>query len=63
MGSYYMCSLPDCGLQQERRALVLKPKNFSYQQKGNTLELEFSLPTGTYATVLLRELCQLKTLT
>lgn len=48
--------LEHCGLQQERRALVLRPQKFSYRWLENDLELNFDLPAGSYATALLREL-------
>lgn len=50
------------GLSQERRALRLRPENFSWEFSTAAepamldLHLEFTLPPGTYATALLREL-------
>jgi tRNA pseudouridine13 synthase len=57
------------GLQQERRSLVLKPEGLSWQWFSSTeestnkldLELSFALPSGGYATSVLRELTQLQT--
>lgn len=43
-------------LRAERRALVLRPAGFRHQFVADTLELEFELPRGAYATSLLREL-------
>jgi tRNA pseudouridine13 synthase len=51
--------LEHCGLQQERRALQLLPQGLRWQLEGSALTLEFSLPAGTYATTLLRELVSL----
>jgi len=48
--------LEHCGLQQERRALVLKPAALEWQRQENQLELSFTLPPGTYATAVLREI-------
>ncbi|MCL4131028.1 UNVERIFIED_CONTAM: hypothetical protein GTU68_006205, partial [Idotea baltica] len=54
------------GLQQERRSLVLNPEGFSWKWLPSTtglvedLELSFSLPSGCFATSVLRELIQLK---
>ncbi len=45
------------GLNMERRALRLIPKDFQWQFTGNkSLELRFSLPRGCFATALVREL-------
>ena len=52
-------SLEFSGLQQERRVLVLLPEDFRWQWLGNHLELAFSLPSGGYATSVLREVSQL----
>lgn len=41
-----------------RRALRLVPRNLSFKMAdSNTVELEFTLTTGGYATAVLRELC------
>jgi len=46
------------GLRQERRALSLRPKDLRAQWLSDSaLELSFGLEAGTYATVLLREIC------
>ncbi len=45
------------GLKQERRALRLSVKNIECQMlDSQTVELEFSLPQGTYATTVLAEI-------
>ena len=49
------------GLKQERRAARLFPENLSIQFADDSLEkvtLKFSLPTGSYATAVLREIIQ-----
>ncbi|RCU51873.1 tRNA pseudouridine(13) synthase TruD [Corallincola holothuriorum] len=43
------------GLKQERRPLMIHPQQFSWQQQGDDLLLSFQLPTGCYATAVLRE--------
>lgn len=48
------------GLKQERRALLLKPEQLSWQQHEHRLTLSFWLPAGTYATSLVRELIKEK---
>jgi tRNA pseudouridine13 synthase len=54
---HLMHGLEQAGLEQERRALCLQPKEFSWQWQGEgTLQLSFSLPAGSYATAVLREL-------
>jgi tRNA pseudouridine13 synthase len=46
------------GLRQERRALVLRPHDLKARWLSETsLEVEFHLNSGAYATVLLREIC------
>lgn len=53
--------LEHCGLQQERRPFILKPENFTWQfhEGDGVLTLEFALPSGQYATSILREIAQL----
>ncbi len=49
--------LEQAGLKQERRALRLRPADLSWRWlEPTSLELTFSLPPGTYATVVLAEL-------
>lgn len=47
--------LEHLGLQQERRSLVLVPRNLEINWEGESLLLSFSLPTGTFATSILAE--------
>ncbi len=44
------------GLKQERRPLLLKPEQMSWNREGDSLRLSFWLPAGSYATSLVREL-------
>jgi len=46
------------GVEQARRPLRVIPKQFSWQFEREQLHLSFVLPTGSYATVLLRELIE-----
>lgn len=49
--------LEAAGLKQERRALRLKPQQLQWRWlQDGTLELQFDLSPGTYATVVLREI-------
>ena len=50
--------LEHAGLKQERRALMLYPENMAWRALDNAVELEFELPAGSYATSVLREICQ-----
>jgi tRNA pseudouridine13 synthase len=52
--------LEHVGLKQERRALQLLPEGFQWQLDDRQLTLSFSLPPGTYATAVLRELSILR---
>jgi len=49
-------TLEDLGLKQERRAINLFPNNLEWSLANDTLNLCFSLPAGTFATSVLREL-------
>ncbi len=44
------------GLEQGRRPLRLKVQNLQWQYSSQVLRLTFSLPAGSYATTVLREL-------
>jgi len=44
------------GLRAQRRALRLRPEGLSAKQTDGALVLEFALPAGAYATVVVREL-------
>lgn len=48
--------LEHVGLNQERRALRVVPKDFEWQFDQDNLQLRFTLPAGSYATMVLREL-------
>lgn len=48
--------LERAGMKQERRALRLSVRELGWQLAGDTLELGFFLPPGSYATAVLREL-------
>ena len=48
--------LENQGLKQERRPLLLKPQEMSWQFNGDRLSLSFWLPAGSYATSVVREL-------
>lgn len=53
-------ALEHAGLSQERRPLVLVPNPISWQIAGdNSLDLQFTLPPGCYATAVLREFAEL----
>lgn len=60
--------LEQLGLKQDRRALRVLPKEFVWQwlnddnSENNTaaLKVKFSLPAGSYATMVLREICQIQ---
>lgn len=48
------------GLKQDRRALVMHASDVAIQQEDDTIELRFSLPKGSYATVALNEYFDVK---
>ncbi len=45
-------------MRHERRAIELHPENLSWSAEGDTLTLNFSLTSGSFATVIMRELLQ-----
>jgi tRNA pseudouridine13 synthase len=49
-------TLEDLGLNQERRAINLFPNDLEWTWADETLKLIFTLPAGTFATSVLREL-------
>ncbi len=55
----WLDGLEHCGLSQERRDLVLIPKNLAYTVEDNNLTISFSLAPGQFATSVLREISQL----
>jgi len=56
----WLLALEHSGLKQERRPLVLKPRNLQWDWQGSDLALEFTLGPGEYATAVLRELANLR---
>ena len=48
--------LAAAGLRAERRALVLRPSAFRHRLEADSLEVEFELPRGGFATSILREI-------
>lgn len=53
-------TLENLGLKQERRAINLFPNDLEWSLANDTLTLSFSLPAGTFATAVLRELVDLQ---
>lgn len=47
--------LSHCGFEQERRAIKIWPSELEWQSKGDTFTISFALPTGCFATSVLRE--------
>jgi tRNA pseudouridine13 synthase len=53
-----IAGLVNNGLRQERRSLVLRPRNLAATWLSEAdIEVRFHLQSGAYATVLLREIC------
>jgi len=55
--------LEAAGLEMARRAMLLVPQHFEYQIKSDCLHLSFYLPSGCYATSVIRELVTLREVT
>jgi tRNA pseudouridine13 synthase len=49
-------TLNDLGLKQERRAIRIVPEDFEWHYNDDVLKLSFSLPSGCFATSIVREL-------
>ncbi len=58
--SGWLEGLEQAGLNQERRALCLQPKGWSWSREAEGLRLAFWLPAGCFATSVLRELVELE---
>ncbi len=54
-------ALEHLGLDQQRRDLLLRPSQFEWHWQNRDLYLSFTLPVGTYATSVLRELLEVNT--
>ncbi len=54
-------TLEHLGLDQQRRDLLLRPSQFEWYWQDQDLCLSFTLPVGTYATSVLRELLEVNT--
>lgn len=52
--------LEHAGLSQERRPLVMRPRDLHWQWQDGNLRLQFGLAPGQFATALLRELAVLE---
>ncbi len=52
--------LEDARLKQERRSMRLVPENMQWQINKDSLDIQFQLPAGTFATMVLRECIGLK---
>ena len=52
--------LATIGMRGERRALVLRPRELRHRLEGDTLDLDFELPRGAFATSLLREIVDVR---
>ncbi len=52
--------LEHVGLSHERRAFALPAEDFTWGLEGSTLNLQFRLQPGQFATSILREICHLK---
>lgn len=54
--------LSSLGLQQERRSTRLLPENLQWQIQDNRLDIQFSLPSGCFATSVVREVLNAHTI-
>jgi tRNA pseudouridine13 synthase len=55
-------TLADLGLEQERRPIVLYPSNLTWTWQQNNLRIAFDLPSGTFATSILREILHIESI-
>jgi tRNA pseudouridine13 synthase len=52
--------LAELGLKQERRAIKLQPQQMHWNVSDSTLNLQFILPAGAFATSVLREIVDIQ---
>ncbi|NCP64982.1 MAG: tRNA pseudouridine(13) synthase TruD [Paraglaciecola sp.] len=52
--------LAELGLKQERRAINLQPQQMRWKASDSTLNLQFILPAGAFATSVLREIVDIQ---
>ncbi len=55
----YACvsdTLVQLGLSQERRPILVFPQNLNYELRSDSIFVSFSLPSGCYATSVIREI-------
>ena len=57
-------SMPELSMKGDVRALLMPFKDFSYanEEEKHTLNLNFSLPSGSYATIFVNEITKSSTL-
>lgn len=58
----WLSMLAEQGLKQERRSIALFPSNMSWTEQGEDVHLSFELPTGCFATSVLRECVNIREL-
>lgn len=62
--SFLIKSMPELSMKGDVRALLMPFKDFSYanEEEKHTLNLNFSLPSGSYATIFVNEITKSSTL-
>lgn len=56
----WLTMLADHGLKQERRSIGLFPSKMRWQEQGQDVWVSFELPTGCFATSVLRECVEIR---
>jgi len=61
--SFLIKSMPELSMKGDARALLIPVKDFSYanEEENHTLNLNFSLPSGSYATIFVNEITKSST--
>ena len=62
--SFLIKSMPELSMKGDVRALLMPFKDFSYanEEENSVLNLNFSLPSGSYATIFVNEITKSSTL-
>lgn len=55
-GEFKIKSMPELSMKGSVRTLMMPLKNLSYDTKGKDILLDFSIPSGSYATIFLNEI-------
>ncbi len=62
MEEFKIKSMPELSMRGSLRTLIMPVKDMSYSSKGKDVSISFSIPSGSYATILLNEITKAESL-